>query len=384
MNTVDRKVFRKILDSLQPGRKRYVKIRSVHLSGISYLNIGNAGLEFLEDLSKAGVRFRVRTTVNPGCVDFDAAKDCDPQIVEKQSRIVSSLRALGASPSLTCIPYSSENPVGKGWRIAWAESSAVLYANSILGAYTNKEGSLTALASAILGYTARIGIHRRNGRKPELLVEYRDELRSELDYGLLGYVLGLKAGSKIPYLRLRKKPSDPSFYKQLLASFGTSGGAPMVWIDGVTPGSLRVRKPSEKITIGRTELEEAREKLSEPSPPSPGERIIFVSGCPHLSSEELEAIRESFRGIKNLSIEPWFFTSRETYVEALNRGLLKDLFEKGAKMFKDSCVMYCGLKATAPYVVTNSVKAAYYIHGNLGLRTLLKSLKEVVEEYGVG
>ena len=379
---ITKEMFKKILESTQTGRKKYVKISSAHLSGISYLNIGDAGLEFLEDLGRSGLRFRVRTTINPGCVDFDRVFECDPEVVEKQERIVRSLKNIGAKESLTCTPYLFDNPLRKNQKIAWAESSAVLYANSIIGASTNKEGSLTALASAILGYTTRTGIHLRNGRKPRIFFEYDGELKNELDYGLLGYVMGLKAGAEIPYLRLKKNSGNIFYYKQLLAGFGTSGAAPMVWIENLTPGFLRVKKPLRKIVLDRSELEKERRNLSEEAPSSRDEKLVFITGCPHMSLEEIKGFQEALESVNRLSVEAWVFTSRSTYSEAFRKSLLTELFEKGVRVFKDSCVMHCSLKKGRVHVLTNSVKAAYYLRGALKLKTTLKSLNEFIEEYG--
>jgi len=379
---VTRRMFKKILESIQTGRKRYVKISSAHLSGISYLNIGDAGLEFLEDLSSSGLKFKVRTTINPGCVDFDSAVECDPEAVEKQERIVRSLKNIGAKESLTCTPYLFDNLLRKNQKIAWAESSAVLYANSIIGASTNKEGSLTALASAILGYTARTGIHLRSGRNPRILFEYNGELKDELDCGLLGYVMGLKAGAEIPYLRLKKCAGKILCYKQLLAGFGTSGAAPMVWIENLTPGFSSVKKPRGKIVLDRSELEEERRNLSEEAPRSHDGKLVFITGCPHMSLEEIKDFQGALGSVNRLSVEAWVFTSRSTYSEAFRKGLLTGLFEKGVRVFKDSCVMHCSLKKGRAHVMTNSVKAAYYLRGTFKLKTTLKSLKEFIEEYG--
>lgn len=379
---VTRRMFKKILESIQTGRKRYVKISSAHLSGISYLNIGDAGLEFLEDLSSSGLKFKVRTTINPGCVDFDSAVECDPEVVEKQERIVRSLKNIGAKESLTCTPYLFDNLLRKNQKIAWAESSAVLYANSIIGASTNKEGSLTALASAILGYTARTGIHLRSGRNPRILFEYNGELKDELDCGLLGYVMGLKAGAEIPYLRLKKCVGKIICYKQLLAGFGTSGAAPMVWIENLTPGFSSVKKPRRKIVLDRSELEEERSNLSEEAPRSHDGKLVFITGCPHMSLEEIKDFQGALGSVNRLSVEAWVFTSRSTYSEAFRKGLLMGLFEKGVRVFKDSCVMHCSLKKGGAHVMTNSVKAAYYLRGTFKLKTTLKSLKEFIEEYG--
>ncbi|MBO3799754.1 MAG: aconitase X catalytic domain-containing protein [Candidatus Brockarchaeota archaeon] len=382
--SLNEKVFKKILSSLQTGKKEYIRISSAHLSGISYLNIGDAGLEFLEDLSKSGLRFRVKTTINPGCVDFDSPTECETEVFEKQKKIVNSLKTMGAIESLTCTPYLLDNIVKKGQRIAWAESSAVLYANSIIGAHTNKEGSLTALASAILGYTARSGIHLRKGRRPEIFFEYQGELNDELDYGLLGYAIGLKAEAKTPYLRLTNTHDlHLTYLKQLLASFGTSGSAPLVWIEGVTPGFSKVRKPGRKIVLDRHELEKVRKMLSEELPSNSSEKPVFVTGCPHYSLEEIENLSRILNNVKKLSVEAWVFTSRSVYSEALRKRLLRGLYERNVKLFKDSCVMYCGLKRRNAYVITNSVKAAYYLRNSFRLRTALKSFAEFVNTYGV-
>ena len=383
--SLSKKVFKKILDSIQTGkRKKYVKVSSAHLSGISYLNIGDTGLEFLEDLSRSGLRFNVKTTINPGCVDFDLQRECDSEIFDKQRRIVKSLKALGAVESLTCTPYLFDNVIKKNQKVAWAESSAVLYANSILGARTNKEGSLTALSSAILGYTAGIGIHLKRGDKPELLFEYLEKLDNELDYGLLGYAMGLKAGVRIPYLSLKGnvKPCLP-YLKQLLASFGTSGGAPIIWIEGVTPGFSRIPKPKEKVVLSRDDLEEVKRMLSEENLSFKNGKTVFITGCPHYSVEEIENLCNALNNVRRLSTEIWVFTSRAAYSRVFEKGLVKTLERKNVRLFKDSCVMYCSLRGSNIQVITNSVKAAYYLKNSFRLRTVLKSLGEFVETHGV-
>ena len=171
--------------------EKLIDISSAHVSGVAYNTIGDAGLKFLSKISESG-RFSVPTTVNPTGMDLDQWKrlGIDPTYAEKQQTIVEAYLKLGATPSFTCLPYEGVNVPKKGSHVSWAETSAAIYANSILGLKTNRESALTALASAITGKVPLSDFHKTDALKPSIIIKVHDELSGTLDYGLLGYYAG--------------------------------------------------------------------------------------------------------------------------------------------------------------------------------------------------
>jgi len=141
------------------GAEKLVEIAHAHVSGVSYSNIGEAGLEFLKEFVEKGGRVRVYSTINPGCIDLSGeSRVIDKAFYEKQVLINNILREMGFQQTYTCIPYIHRVPK-TGEHLSWSESSAVIYANSVYGARTNREGGPLALASAITGYTYYAGLH---------------------------------------------------------------------------------------------------------------------------------------------------------------------------------------------------------------------------------
>ncbi|BDZ70122.1 aconitase X [Methanobacterium petrolearium] len=150
-----------------------VEVVSAQISGVSYKTIGDAGLEYLEDLVGEGAQVRVPSTLNPAGVDLDQWHELgfSEEFTKKQLLIVDSYRKMGISTTCTCTPYLVGNVPILGSHVAWSESSAVCYANSVLGARTNREGGPGALSAAICGRTPNYGYHLDEGRIPNLLVE---------------------------------------------------------------------------------------------------------------------------------------------------------------------------------------------------------------------
>ena len=174
------------------GADRMIPVTSVQVAGVSYHNLGDAGLEYLENLANKGARARVKTTLNPAGMDLDNWRELgiDEEFAGKQERVIRAFLKMGITASCTCTPYLVGNEPSRGEHIAWSESSAVTYANSILGAYTNREGGPSALAAALTGRTPRYGMHLEENRKPQVHVKVADELATVPDYGTLGYSLG--------------------------------------------------------------------------------------------------------------------------------------------------------------------------------------------------
>ena len=192
------------------GAADLVPVASVQVSGVSYKNLGDAGLEFLQAWAAQGAQARVPATLNPAGMDLAAWAELgfSPEFARRQQAVVAAYEALGVLPTCTCAPYLIGHEPAFGQHIAWAESSAVSFANSVLGARTNREGGPSALAAAVAGRTARYGFHLDAHRQPTLLVDVRCPVRSEADLGALGYLVGRHARTGVPYFRALD-PNEP-------------------------------------------------------------------------------------------------------------------------------------------------------------------------------
>jgi len=183
------------------GAEKLIKVGSVQIAGVSYHNLGDAGLEFLDELAKDG-RVMVITTLNPAGMDLDNWRNLgiSEEFAKKQKLVIEAFRKMGIIVSCTCTPYLIGNLPRYGEHIAWAESSAVTFANSVIGAMTNREGGPSALAAALVGKTPMYGLHLEENRIPDIHVEVKTELKKFSDWGALGFCIGKNASNKIPYI----------------------------------------------------------------------------------------------------------------------------------------------------------------------------------------
>ncbi|MCD6096370.1 MAG: DUF521 domain-containing protein, partial [Thermoprotei archaeon] len=181
--------------------ERLIKISSAHISGISYNNIGDEGLEFIKYMCNE-TRFKVPTTVNPAGVDLSSWKEIgiSETFARKQMEIAESLLRAGAYDSFTCTPYLGYISPKFGEHISWGESSAVAFINSIVGARTNKEGGPSALAAALIGKTPLYGLHITRNRLPTVKVRVRYKVRDTVDFSALGYTIGYIIRSGVPLI----------------------------------------------------------------------------------------------------------------------------------------------------------------------------------------
>jgi len=174
------------------GADKTIPVSSVQVAGVSYYNLGEAGLEYLENLAATGAKARVKTTLNPAGMDLENWRELgiDEEFAGKQEQVIGAYVRMGITPSCTCTPYLVGNEPDRGAHIAWSESSAVTYANSILGAMTNREGGPSALAAALTGRTPCYGMHLEENRKAQTRVRVEAKLATVPDFGALGYAVG--------------------------------------------------------------------------------------------------------------------------------------------------------------------------------------------------
>src|SRR5437667_59906 len=183
------------------GAQRLVRIGSAHVSGASYKLMGDAGLGFLEDFARDAT-VAVPTTVNPLGTDLAQwrALGVPPEFAEKQDRIARAYVAMGIQPIFSCTPYLLGIRPKFGEHLAWAESNAVCFANSVLGARSNRESGPSALASAVVGATPDYGLHTDRGRVPTVVVTVDTKPRG-IDFSLIGLVAGERVGDGLPFFR---------------------------------------------------------------------------------------------------------------------------------------------------------------------------------------
>jgi predicted aconitase len=354
------------------GAENLIGVSSVQVAGVSYHNLGDAGLEFIESLSKDG-KVKVLTTLNPAGMDLDnwEKMGIDKEFAEKQKKVINAFRNIGIIISCSCTPYLIGNNPLFGEHIAWSESSAVCFANSVLGAMTNREGGPSALASALTGKTAAYGLHLKENRNAAVKIKVESEIDSLSDYGALGVAIGKKIKNSVPYITGIKNTSLEKL-KSFAASIATYGGTAIFHIENITPSTTTI--PSETVVIEDKDIKEARNFLNDGAEPD------FVSvGCPHCSLNEMKEIADFLKG-KKTKKELWIITSKQIKNMADNAGYTKIIEETGSKVFCDTCMAVAPLKGRFKCMLTNSAKACFYGRGSNGFKTKFADLEECIKE----
>ena len=329
-----------------------VPITSAHVAGASYKMIGDPGLEFIEDFAR-DARVAVPTTVNPLGTDLAQWRELGvpTEFAEKQTRIARAYEAMGVRPVYSCTPYLLGVRPGLGEHVAWAESNATCFANSVLGARTNREGGPSALAASIVGATANYGLHVDEGRQPTLLVDVRTRVRG-VGWSLLGLYAGKEAGDGLPYVRgITGSEGDLKWFGASLASSGSCG---MFHLDRVTPEWRRARtKGLRAVRVGAADLEETRRQYS-----SVEDADLIGLGSPQLSTEELREIADLV-GRTPPRIPVWVFTSRA--VRDACPEAVATIERHGGRVLADTCLEVTLLEHRFRSVATPSGKGAYYL-----------------------
>ena len=363
------------------GAERMAAVSSVQISGVSYDNLDEAGLSFLDEMANGGGRVRVLTTLNPAGMDIEnwRALGISDEFARNQLRVIEAFERMGVITTCTCTPYLSGNLPHFGEHIAWAESSAVAFANSAIGARTNREGGPGALAAAITGRTPEYGFHLDQNRLPTLTVQVEADLEETSDFGALGIILGklmeTSASKPVPFITGIQRASLEAL-KSFCASLATYGGAALFHMEGITPESGLHSPPSEGISISRDEIDRAVESLNDAS----SEEIDFVSlGCPHLSIHEIAHLADLLKG-KKVTKEFWITTSRPTKQIADQMGYTRLIEESGALFAVDTCCVVSPIRGRFKALATDSAKACYYAFSKNKFKTMFKPFDEVVAE----
>ncbi len=359
------------------GAERMIPVSSVQIAGVSYDNLGEAGLQFLSELAEGGGRVRVLSTLNPAGMDTENwhALGIPPYFAEKQMRVLEAFSRMGVTTTCTCTPYLTGNLPLYAEHLAWSESSAVCYANSIIGARSNREGGPSALAAALTGRTPEYGMHLPENRIPSVTFQVDACLVENRDFGALGKVIGdkIEASKAIPYI-LGVQSGTLSNLKSFCASLATYGGAALFHMPGITPEATRFTPPEEQITITQADLEAAIHSLNDASEAE----VDFVSlGCPHLSLHEIARIASLLDG-RQVQKEFWITTARPTKQIADRMGYTRIIEEAGAKFAADTCCVVAPIRGRFTALATDSAKACYYAYAKNKFKTALLPFDEVV------
>lgn len=356
--------------------ERMVEIKSAQVSGVSYKNLGEEGLEFILKLAEDG-RVRVPTTLNPCGMDLERWREIgiSEDFAEKQLKVIDAYLRLGIEPTLTCTPYLAGNMPEYGDHIAWSESSAIIYANSVIGARTNREGGPSALAAAIAGRTPLYGLHLDENRTPSIKV-HAPRLSEEYEFAALGYLVGQIVGDGVPLFVGLGMPSRDHL-KALGAGLACAGGIALFHVEGVTPECIRnpSMRADERIQIELREIREAvRELNNEGSEPE----LVFI-GCPHASIEQLMTFLELLRG-RHVKRETWILTSRAVRDQAEKLGIVDRLESLGVKILCDTCPIVAPISSLGVRsVATDSAKGAWLSQNLNGLEVKFGPIEMLLE-----
>lgn len=356
-----------------------VDVVGVQIAGVSYDNLGEAGLEFLSEMADDG-KVKVLTTLNPAGMDREnwQVLGIDKEFAYNQNRAIEAFAKMGIITTCSCTPYLIGNSPHYGQHLAWAESSAVCYANSVIGARTNREGGPSALASALTGKTPRYGYHLDENRHGEVLVNVNVSVTGTDEFGVLGKIIGDRLGDlgkKIPYIAGMSSATIEEL-KSFSASVATYGGAALFHMENITPECDKYPKPHEIVfDIGQVDLDKARSELIDDD----GE-IDFVSiGCPHASIHEIATIAKLLEG-KRIKKEFWITTARPTKKIADEAGFSKIIEDAGAKFAADTCCVVAPIKGRFKGMMVDSAKACYYGRAKNKFKIKIGSIEECIEE----
>jgi len=361
--------------------QRMIPVRSVQIAGVSYDNLGEAGLEWLTEMADGGGKVRVPATLNPAGMDLEnwQSLGIPADFAERQLRVIESFTRMGVTPTCTCTPYLAGNLPQAGDTLAWAESSAVCYANSVLGARTNREGGPSALAAALTGRTPEYGMHLDANRRPGVTVEVSARLSDTSDYGALGKIIGDRletSGRKtIPWIAGVGKPALEQL-KSLCASAATFGGLAMFYVPDVTPDAAGHTPPQDSFAVSADDLQTAKASLTDALP---ADVDFFSLGCPHLTLPEVARIAGLLEG-KRMAKEFWITTSRPVKREADRLGYTEIIQRSGAKFAVDTCCVVAPIRGRFRAMATDSAKACYYASSKNKFKTRLLDFDAVVNE----
>lgn len=353
--------------------KRMIPVTSAQIAGVSYKTIGEAGLDYLKHMAENGAKVQIPSFLNPAGMDRAQWRGMKipEHFAKKQIEVLDSYARMGITMSCTCTPYLVGLRPKIGEHIAWSESSAVSFSNSVLGARTNREGGPSALAAAVCGVTPEYGFHLDENRVSDFVIDVEADLKTTTDFGAMGYYLGSIIKSRNPAFTGMKNATEDKL-KGLGAAMAASGSVALFFAKGITP-EYNVSEKPEKITFTQKELDETKAKLDSGEKPD-----LITIGCPHASIAEIKEVAEAVKG-KTLDCNLWVCTARQTKAVADELGYTKIIEAAGGRVVADTCMVVCPLEDMG-YRVTgcNSGKAAKYLSSLCKQKVVFGNIGDII------
>ena len=346
--------------------EKLIPIEWTHLSGVNYNTIGDAGEEFLSNVSK-DARVKVKTTLNPMGFDIDNVSDydLDENFVSKQLSIKNSYETMGVIPSFSCIPYEIFDIPKNETQVAFAESNAAIHANSYDNLKTNKESAFSALASALTGKSPNSSLRKED--TPNITINMKIKNPNELSYGMLGFFAGKVGNTSVNISGLSNM--DNRQQKAMCGGMGTSGTcAKFIFGDGDSD--------CEKIDFDEKELQNVHDELN-----TAENGDIITLGSPQLGLEEVTELTQKLKG-RSFKKRCMVFTPRTVKVQMQKLGYTNELERAGCEILSDCCTCLTPLinKDNVDVVTTNSIKGAFYLKNSNGVGVNLKPLSQIIED----
>jgi len=375
------------------GAPQLLPIESAHIDGALYH--GDSGTLFAERLVAGGARTSVRATLNVGAIDLTGCSRNRLADHEREmaNRMMRAYRALGCEPTWTCAPYQAGHRPAFGSQVAWGESNAVVFCNSVLGARTNRYGDFLDIACAIAGRAPDYGLHRTENRRATVVFDVsgldRAFLASDVAWPILGNLYGRLIGNAVGVITgLTFRP-----WEDILKAFGataaSAGAVGLFHVAGSTPEApdeataLHHRPPEERIVVTQDMIIDAQRRLSTAER---ADRIDAVAiGSPHLSLEEFDSLLKLLKG-RRLAVPLYACTGRHVLTILERDGHRQTLEAAGVIIVADTCVVVTPILPEKPGAVlmTNSGKFAHYAPSNTGYAVLYGSMADCVESAVTG
>ena len=386
------------------GAERLLDIEGAHIDGCLYH--GDSGVDFAELLVAGGARVRVPTTLNVGGLDLLHPEEFagTAERRAKALRLMECYEEMGCRTIWTCAPYQTTPRPAFGQQVAWAESNAIVFANSVLGARTHRYGDFIDICAAITGRAPAVGLHLEENRRGQLVFDLRslpDALRSaSWLLPAIGYLVGERCGNRIPVL-LGLEQADEDGLKALGAAAASSGAVALFHAVGITPeaptleAALGGEDAEEWIEVGVSDLRDGLRSLS--TAPGAAEAgaadsvdlaiDVVALGSPHFSPREFaELLPLVERHPPAGSVEFVVCTNRVSLGFLEGQGAFRRLRDLGVRVVVDTCVVVAPILRTPAggVLMTNSGKFAHYAPGNVGFDVVFGSLAECVRSAHYG
>lgn len=373
------------------GAPALLEISQAHVDGCLYH--GAVSLDFVARLAADDGRVRVPTTLNVGSMDL-----LHPELIGGEAaarsagrRLMEAHLALGCESSFTCAPYQTQFRPRFGEQIAWGESNAIVFANSVIGARTNRYGDFIDLCCAMTGRAPAYGLHLDENRRGEILfrlpvaVEATDAL-----YVAVGAIIGERSEGRVPVIEGLPPPQSEDQLKALGAVAASTGSVALFHAIGVTPEAATRREafggrePAEIVALTTVDLRQALAGLS--TAPEGAPLVAISLGTPHFSLREFETLEPLLAGFRAApGVAVYVNTGRETYSAIAATGMLATLEAAGVTVVTDTCTYVTSiLRRLDGVVMTNSGKWAHYAPGNIGVEVAFGSLKDCLASAAEG